>query len=84
LPGDFPGDEALGDVSRFHIKMAVDRADLAGDVEAWNRLFHRVEHPLFYVMLGAALGVVDEYFTQLNGWVREKRATELFLTSKVD
>jgi hypothetical protein len=64
--------------------MAVDRADLAGDVEARDRLFHRVEHALFYVMLGAALGVVDECFTRLNGWVREKQAAELFLTSKVD
>ena len=53
LPGDFSGDEAFGDVSPFHVKMAVDRADLAGDVEVRDRLFHRVEHALFGVSLGA-------------------------------
>jgi hypothetical protein len=64
--------------------MAVDRTDLAGDVEAGNWFLHRIEHALFDVVLGAALGVVDDCFTRLNGWVREKRATELFLTSKVN
>lgn len=46
LPSDFSGDEALGDVSRFHVKMAVDGADLAGDVEAGDWLFHWVEDAL--------------------------------------
>jgi len=53
LAGDLARYKALGDVSRCQIKMAVGRADLAGDVEAWDRLFHRIEHALFGVSLGA-------------------------------
>ena len=53
LPGDFSGDEAFGDAFRFQIEMAVDRTDLGGGVEARDRLFHRVEHALFGVSLGA-------------------------------
>ena len=60
LPGDFSCDEALGDVSRFQIEMAVDRADLAGDVKARDRSLHRVEHALVDIVFGAALGVVDD------------------------
>ena len=40
--------------------MTVDRADLAGDVEARDRFFHRVEDALLDVVLRAALGVVDD------------------------
>src|SRR3972149_11043472 len=40
--------------------MAVDRADLSGDVEARDRFFHRVEDALPDIMLRAALGVVDD------------------------
>ena len=52
LPGDFSRDETSRDVSRFQIKVAVDRADFAGDVEARDRFFHRIEHALFDVVLG--------------------------------
>jgi hypothetical protein len=40
--------------------MPVDRANLAGDVEARDRFFHRIEDALFDVVLGAALGIVDD------------------------
>ena len=60
LPGDLAGDEALRDVACFQIEMAIDRADLTGDVEARDRLFHRVEHALLDVVLGTALGVIDD------------------------
>src|SRR5678815_982294 len=60
LPGDFSSDETFRDVARFQIEMAVDRADLAGNVEARDRPFHRIEDALVDVMFGAALGVVDD------------------------
>ena len=53
LPSDLSGDKAFGDVSRFQIKMAVNRADLAGDVEARDRSFHRFQDALIDVVLGA-------------------------------
>src|SRR6266550_3449750 len=59
LPGNFTSDKALSDISRFQVQMTVDRTDLAGDVEARDRLFHRVEHALLDVVFGAALGVID-------------------------
>jgi hypothetical protein len=40
--------------------MPVDRADLAGDVEARDRFFHRVENALIDVVLRAALRVVHD------------------------
>ena len=40
--------------------MAVNRTDLAGDVEPRDRSFHRVEHALLHVVFRAALGVVDD------------------------
>ena len=60
LPGDFSRDEAFRDIPGLQIEMPVDRADLAGDVEARDRFFHRVEHALLDVVLGTALRVVDD------------------------
>lgn len=72
MPGDFDCDEALGDVSRFHVKMVVDRADLAGDGKAQDRLFYRVEHTLFDIALGASLVLLTK--TLRDGLVGAKRA----------
>ena len=40
--------------------MAVDRAYFAGDVEARDGSLHRIEHALLDIVLGAALGIVDD------------------------
>jgi hypothetical protein len=55
LPGDFSSHETFGDIFRFQIEMPVDRADFAGDVEARDRFFHRIEGALLDVVLRAAL-----------------------------
>ena len=50
--------------------MAVDRADLAGDVEARNRFFHRIQYSLLDIVLWAALGIVNDGpgFHAVEGW----------------
>jgi len=59
LPSNFPRDEALGDVSRFQIKMSVDRADLAGYVEARDRFFS--SDPAHPVTVGEGLVFVVNF-----------------------
>jgi len=46
LPRDLTRDKALGDVAGFQIKVSIDRADLAGDAEARDRFFLRIQRAL--------------------------------------